>query len=83
MVSFFLEHWRSNTSEYMLIKEEINKVLSKNKAAGVLRLVFHDAGTFEMNENSGTYLWIWEKKHWFNDFVYHFKCICCDFPYSL
>ncbi|KAA8525467.1 hypothetical protein F0562_007322 [Nyssa sinensis] len=39
--------------EYFLIKEEVKKVLSKGKAAGVLRLVFHDAGTFDMAENSG------------------------------
>lgn len=42
----------------MLIKEEVSKVLSKGKAAGVLRLVFHDAGTFDMDENSGI---IWRK----------------------
>ncbi|KAK3437101.1 hypothetical protein EUGRSUZ_C01738 [Eucalyptus grandis] len=36
-----------------MIKEEVRKVVSKVKAAGVLRLVFHDAGTFEMSENSG------------------------------
>lgn len=50
------EHWRlaTTTSEnYLLIKEEVRKVLSKAKAAGVLRLVFHDAGTFDMDENSG------------------------------
>ncbi|KAB1204625.1 putative L-ascorbate peroxidase 6 [Morella rubra] len=40
------------TSEYLVIKEELRKVLSKGKAAGVLRLVFHDAGTFDMDENS-------------------------------
>ncbi|XP_030467219.1 putative L-ascorbate peroxidase 6 isoform X1 [Syzygium oleosum] len=39
--------------EYTMIKEEVRKVVSKAKAAGVLRLVFHDAGTFEMGENSG------------------------------
>ncbi|KAK8597461.1 hypothetical protein V6N13_094868 [Hibiscus sabdariffa] len=44
---------RSGQSEYLRIKEEISKVLTKAKAAGVLRLVFHDAGTFEMNENLG------------------------------
>ncbi|KAF7830294.1 putative L-ascorbate peroxidase 6 [Senna tora] len=41
------------TEEYLLIKEEISKVLSKGKAAGVLRLVFHDAGTFEMDDSTG------------------------------
>ncbi|MBA0839150.1 hypothetical protein Goarm_004911 [Gossypium armourianum] len=40
-------------SEYLRIKEEIIKVVTKGKAAGVLRLVFHDAGTYEMDENSG------------------------------
>ncbi|XP_021848706.1 putative L-ascorbate peroxidase 6 isoform X2 [Spinacia oleracea] len=39
--------------DYVLIKDEIRKVLSKGKAAGVLRLVFHDAGTFELRDNSG------------------------------
>ncbi|CAK9170397.1 unnamed protein product [Ilex paraguariensis] len=39
--------------EVSLIQGEVRKVLSKGKAAGVLRLVFHDAGTFEMEENSG------------------------------
>ncbi|XP_054792223.1 putative L-ascorbate peroxidase 6 isoform X3 [Prosopis cineraria] len=42
----------SGTKEYLLIKEEVRKVLSKGKAAGVLRLVFHDAGTFEMDDNT-------------------------------
>ncbi|KAJ1415931.1 Peroxidase, active site [Sesbania bispinosa] len=41
------------TKEYLLIKEEVRKVLSKGKAAGVLRLVFHDAGTFEVDDNIG------------------------------
>ncbi|XP_027355066.1 putative L-ascorbate peroxidase 6 isoform X2 [Abrus precatorius] len=40
------------TNEYLLIKEEVRKVLSKGKAAGVLRLVFHDAGTFDIDENT-------------------------------
>ncbi|XVF48367.1 hypothetical protein PTKIN_Ptkin03bG0184400 [Pterospermum kingtungense] len=43
----------SGESEYMRIKEEINRVVTKGKAAGVLRLVFHDAGTFDMDDNSG------------------------------
>ncbi|KAF7848313.1 hypothetical protein BT93_L2104 [Corymbia citriodora subsp. variegata] len=42
-----------DNDEYTMIKEEVRKVVSKAKAAGVLRLVFHDAGTFEMGENSG------------------------------
>ncbi|OIW15009.1 hypothetical protein TanjilG_24118 [Lupinus angustifolius] len=39
--------------EYVLIKQELRKVLSKAKAAGVLRLVFHDAGTFQLDDNTG------------------------------
>ncbi|KAI5673402.1 hypothetical protein M9H77_13766 [Catharanthus roseus] len=35
------------------MKEEIQKALSKGKAAGVLRLVFHDAGTFDINDKTG------------------------------
>lgn len=38
------------------MKEVVSKVVSKGKAAGVLRLAFHDAGTFEMDENSGIYI---------------------------
>lgn len=40
-------------SDLLFLQEEIRKVLTKGKAAGVLRLVFHDAGTYETNENSG------------------------------
>ncbi|KAJ8538403.1 hypothetical protein K7X08_014943 [Anisodus acutangulus] len=39
--------------ESFRLREEIRKVLSKGKAAGVLRLVFHDAGTFEIDEKIG------------------------------
>ncbi|XP_059274745.1 putative L-ascorbate peroxidase 6 isoform X2 [Lycium ferocissimum] len=39
--------------ESFRLMEEIRKVLSKGKAAGVLRLVFHDAGTFEIDEKVG------------------------------
>ncbi|KAL1210357.1 putative L-ascorbate peroxidase 6 [Cardamine amara subsp. amara] len=38
---------------YPLMQNEIRKVVTKGKAAGVLRLVFHDAGTFELDDNSG------------------------------
>uniref|UniRef100_M1D647 L-ascorbate peroxidase 1, cytosolic n=1 Tax=Solanum tuberosum TaxID=4113 RepID=M1D647_SOLTU len=38
--------------ESFRLREEIRKVLSKGKAAGVLRLVFHDAGTFEIDEKT-------------------------------
>ncbi|XP_027775052.1 putative L-ascorbate peroxidase 6 isoform X3 [Solanum pennellii] len=40
-------------TESFQVREEIRKVLSKGKAAGVLRLVFHDAGTFEIDEKTG------------------------------
>ncbi|CAI9096651.1 OLC1v1032845C1 [Oldenlandia corymbosa var. corymbosa] len=43
----------SSTSDLLHVKEEIRNVLSKGKAAGVLRLVFHDAGTFDINEKTG------------------------------
>ncbi|XP_010432737.1 PREDICTED: putative L-ascorbate peroxidase 6 [Camelina sativa] len=38
---------------YPVMQNEIRKVVTKGKAAGVLRLVFHDAGTFELDDNSG------------------------------
>jgi L-ascorbate peroxidase len=31
----------------------VKNVLTKVKAAGVLRLVFHDAGTFDVGDKSG------------------------------
>lgn len=43
----------SGVEEASIISSEIRKVLSKTKAAGVLRLAFHDAGTFDINEKSG------------------------------
>ncbi|PIN09868.1 L-ascorbate peroxidase [Handroanthus impetiginosus] len=43
----------SATDESSLLQEEIRKVLSKGKAAGLLRLVFHDAGTFDKGDQSG------------------------------
>ncbi|KAJ3694217.1 hypothetical protein LUZ60_009697 [Juncus effusus] len=36
-----------------IIQNGVRNVLSKAKAAGILRLVFHDAGTFDLNSNSG------------------------------
>ncbi|XP_078432402.1 ascorbate peroxidase 6 isoform X2 [Wolffia australiana] len=36
-----------------IVRAELRKVLSKAKAAGALRLAFHDAGTFDMNDNTG------------------------------
>ena len=39
---------------YPLMKDEIRRVVTKGKAAGVLRLVFHDAGTFELDDNTGS-----------------------------
>ncbi|KAM1573804.1 hypothetical protein ACFX1Z_043221 [Malus domestica] len=46
-------HFRSDGREYELMKKEIRKVVTKGKAAGVLRLVFHDAGTFQIDDNLG------------------------------
>eukprot|EP00271_Cylindrocystis_brebissonii_P015663 TRINITY_DN38619_c0_g1_i1.p1 TRINITY_DN38619_c0_g1~~TRINITY_DN38619_c0_g1_i1.p1 ORF type:complete len:403 (+),score=49.98 TRINITY_DN38619_c0_g1_i1:112-1320(+) len=40
------------------IKAALRKVVSKPKAAGVLRLVFHDAGTFDLASASGDLL-VW------------------------
>ncbi|KAL0407633.1 UNVERIFIED_CONTAM: putative L-ascorbate peroxidase 6 [Sesamum radiatum] len=39
--------------EMSLLQEEIRRVLSKGKAAGLLRLVFHDAGTFDKGDGTG------------------------------
>ncbi|CAI0415117.1 unnamed protein product [Linum tenue] len=44
----------SGESAYLSVKEEVRKVVSKGKAAGVLRLAFHDAGTFEISGTSGS-----------------------------
>ncbi|XP_073131287.1 putative L-ascorbate peroxidase 6 isoform X2 [Henckelia pumila] len=35
------------------LQEEISKILSKGNAAGLLRLVFHDAGTFDKDDKTG------------------------------
>nr|XP_043631231.1 putative L-ascorbate peroxidase 6 isoform X2 [Erigeron canadensis] len=53
-----LQHSGANSNanaadDVTLLQEEIRKVLTKGKAAGVLRLVFHDAGTYDMDDNSG------------------------------
>ncbi|KAH7686679.1 Class I peroxidase protein [Dioscorea alata] len=40
-------------SELSVIQSEIRKVLSKSKAAAILRLAFHDAGTFNLSDSSG------------------------------
>lgn len=45
---------RLDLSETSLIIDEIRKVMTKIKAAGFLRLVFHDAGTFSLDDRSGT-----------------------------
>ncbi|XP_057799942.1 putative L-ascorbate peroxidase 6 [Salvia miltiorrhiza] len=41
------------TDEASLLQEEIRKVLTKTKAPGFLRLVFHDAGTFDEGDKTG------------------------------
>ncbi|WZY86203.1 hypothetical protein YC2023_032587 [Brassica napus] len=52
-----LSHWLPPDGKaadmYPLMKDEIRRVVTKGKAAGVLRLVFHDAGTFELDDNTG------------------------------
>ncbi|XP_052210103.1 putative L-ascorbate peroxidase 6 isoform X2 [Diospyros lotus] len=49
-----LEGFRANAAEdSVFVKDVVKKVLSKGKAAGLLRLAFHDAGTFEMDGSSG------------------------------
>ncbi|XP_038885450.1 putative L-ascorbate peroxidase 6 isoform X1 [Benincasa hispida] len=44
---------RLDKREVERIREEVRKVVTKGRAPGLLRLVFHDAGTFEMNDTSG------------------------------
>lgn len=44
---------RVDAGDSPIILDGIRQVLSKAKAPGVLRLVFHDAGTYDMDENSG------------------------------
>lgn len=44
-----------DASEFQLIQGEVRKVLTKGKAPGVLRLVFHDAGTYETDTGLGTW----------------------------
>ncbi|CAN1287760.1 Putative L-ascorbate peroxidase 6 [Linum perenne] len=44
---------RLETDASVLIRGEVRKVMTKGKAAGVLRLAFHDAGTFEISGKSG------------------------------
>ncbi|KAJ3701216.1 hypothetical protein LUZ61_004921 [Rhynchospora tenuis] len=43
----------SELNEESVIQNGVRSVLSKAKAAGMLRLVFHDAGTFDLNSKSG------------------------------
>lgn len=47
------QNTRLDTDQYTLVKEEVRKFVSKAKAAGVLRLVFHDAGTFALDDKTG------------------------------
>ncbi|XP_073111135.1 putative L-ascorbate peroxidase 6 isoform X3 [Elaeis guineensis] len=42
-----------DSREVSVIQTGVRNVLSKTKAAGILRMAFHDAGTFDVNENSG------------------------------
>ena len=51
---FLVKFERLDTRVYEVMKEEIRKLVSMGKAIGVLRFVFHDAGTFQLDDNSGT-----------------------------
>ncbi|XP_039122600.1 putative L-ascorbate peroxidase 6 isoform X3 [Dioscorea cayenensis subsp. rotundata] len=42
----------SEASDLSVIQSGVRKVLSKSKAAAILRLAFHDAGTFNLSDNS-------------------------------
>lgn len=55
-------------SIYPVMQNEIRKVVTKGKAAGVLRLVFHDAGTFELDDNSGD-RHVFKFKHCLLDYI--------------
>jgi len=43
----------AETYNESIIRSGVRNVLTKGKAAGVLRLVFHDAGTFDVSDKSG------------------------------
>ncbi|EFJ32049.1 hypothetical protein SELMODRAFT_169019 [Selaginella moellendorffii] len=47
---FFLSLRRSEDAKDSRIREALRKVVSKQKAPGLLRLVFHDAGTFSASK---------------------------------
>lgn len=49
----FIDMVRSEASDLSVIQSGVRKVLSKSKAAAILRLAFHDAGTFNLSDNSG------------------------------
>nr|GEV90918.1 putative L-ascorbate peroxidase 6 [Tanacetum cinerariifolium]GEY48076.1 putative L-ascorbate peroxidase 6 [Tanacetum cinerariifolium] len=53
MLQFGVDANANAADDLVLLQIEIRKVLSKGKAAGVLRLVFHDAGTYDMDDDSG------------------------------
>lgn len=48
--------FRVEHDEASAIRNGLRSVLSKGKAAGMLRLAFHDAGTFDIDGNSGSFL---------------------------
>ncbi|CAM6015713.1 unnamed protein product [Sphagnum balticum] len=48
-----LSVFQDESSTLELIQTELQKVISKGKAPGVLRLAFHDAGTFNITKLSG------------------------------
>ncbi|XP_011649827.1 putative L-ascorbate peroxidase 6 isoform X2 [Cucumis sativus] len=53
LLTISLKGRRLDKTEVERIREEVRKVVTKGRAPGLLRLVFHDAGTFETNDTSG------------------------------
>ncbi|KAL6646165.1 hypothetical protein ACP70R_017773 [Stipagrostis hirtigluma subsp. patula] len=57
LLPFLLPHVHISSAaepyDESMIRSGVRNVLTKAKAAGVLRLVFHDAGTFDIGEKSG------------------------------
>lgn len=48
-----LSSQRLHAAELLTIQNSLRAVLSKAKAAGLLRMAFHDAGTYDMEDHSG------------------------------
>ena len=55
---FCMSNENYSESELKSIQMELRKTLKRPRAAGLLRLVFHDAGTFNIKTNTGYNLFI-------------------------